>query len=225
MFTHEEIPSSGGKWITFYMRFFFSCCFMIFGKCVNASGVLGLSSGNREKCCPCIFHVLNYGASRPFWSQPSNCESPRTYSFTKRQLTSTTNRPNSVVPHTWSISAQGEMPNKKKIFVVIGRYAVWHCLAVAQTYCTRLIVFLFFSLPVAEFPSTVIGMFAVWARMSSCQSEWALSQQQETRRFKRNEAPTLINEKPRWGIFRSNLRQEALLELETHTPKKLSVCL
>lgn len=79
-----------------------------------------------------------------------------------------------------------------------------------------------FSLPVAEFPSTVIGMFAVWERMSFCQSEWALSQQQETRRFKRNEAPTLINEKPRWGIFRSNLRQEALLELETHTQKKTS---
>lgn len=225
MFTHEEIPSSGGKWITLYMRVFFSCCFMIFGKRVNASGVLGLSSGNREKCCPCIFHVLNYGASRPFWSQPSNCESPRTYSFTKRQLTSTTNRPNSVVPHTWSISAQGEMPNKKKNlcgYRSIRRVTLSGC-------CSNLLYasdcFLFFSLPVAEFPSTVIGMFAVWARMSSCQSEWALSQQQETRRFKRNEAPTLINEKPRWGIFRSNLRQEALLELETHTPKKLSVCL
>lgn len=85
--------------------------------------------------------------------------------------------------------------------------------------------FFIFSLPVAKFPSTVIGMFAVWARMSSCQSEWALSQQQETQRFKRNEGPTLINEKPRWGIFRSNLRQEALLELETHTKKTFSLSL
>lgn len=143
MFTHEEIPSSGGKWITFYTTFFFfSCCFMIFGKHVNASSVLGLSSGNREKCCPRIFHVLrlNYGASRPFWSQPSNWESPWTYSFTKRQLTSTTDRPNNVDPHTWSISAHGEMPNKK-IFEGIGRYGVWHRLAVAQIYCTCLIIF------------------------------------------------------------------------------------